>query len=252
MITAQTRVSDALSQRPELRDILPAFHPMFERLRHPVLGRVLPRLVTVADAARIAGVDLDALVAVMNLPAGAQPPVAETRPRTAAQPAPAWLDPAREVVLDVRPILDRGEEPMRAIFDALRGLSDGEVLTVLAPFEPVPLVGLLARQGWAAHIRWEGDRCHATFGRGVAKTRDGAVDFAERLVHGEMGWVLDVRGLEPPEPMRLVLAAIEGHLPLLVLHHREPSLLLPLLAERGLTAQIEHREDRVEIRIDAG
>ncbi|MFN7144759.1 MAG: DUF1858 domain-containing protein, partial [Myxococcota bacterium] len=83
MITAATRVSDALAERPELRDILPAFHPAFARLAHPVLGRVLPKLVTVADAARIAGVEVDALVAVMNCPVGAPVPRA-TAPHPAA------------------------------------------------------------------------------------------------------------------------------------------------------------------------
>ena len=68
MFTLDTRMSDALAARPELRTILAAFHPAFAKLSHPVLGKILPRLVNVADAARIAGVDAEAMLAVMELP----------------------------------------------------------------------------------------------------------------------------------------------------------------------------------------
>ena len=50
MFTLTTRMSEALAERPELRTILPAFHPARGELSHPVLGEVLPRLVTVPAA----------------------------------------------------------------------------------------------------------------------------------------------------------------------------------------------------------
>lgn len=282
MITPSTRVSDALATRPDLREVLPAFHPAFARLNHPVLGRVLPKLVSVADAARIAGVDVDALVAVMNCPVGkpgsapgaAGAPVgpglagatlagtptgaegaraagAHPTAARASEPAPVWFDAARETTLDARPILAGGEDPLSAILRAARALPAGGQLTVVAPFEPVPLVGLLGRQGWAAWTRWEGDACLVTFAR-VARVPSGgqpepAPVTASRTEHG---WTLDVRALPPPEPMRAVLAAVDaGNLPLRILHAREPALLWPRLLERGLVWTVGEADGAVVIDV---
>lgn len=251
MFTRTTRISDALAERPELRTLLPAFHPAFQKLSHPLLGKILPRLVTVEDAAKIAGVDVEAMLAVMNLPgapAHPGPPPPGTR---ADEPVPEWLaravDPA---ILDVRPALARGEEPFPAIMGALRGLPPGRVMTVLAPFEPAPLRRLLGERGWASHVAWEGETCRCSFWRAADGAVDAPADPGERLVQGADGWTLDVRGLEPPEPMRMVLAALDGGaLPLRIHHHREPALLFPRLAERGLTWTVETTDDGVWIAV---
>lgn len=61
--------------------------------------------------------------------------------------------------VDARPIIAAGAEPFEAIMAAVTGLADDEDLVVLAPFEPVPLEGVLSSQGFdyeAAEIG-EGD-----------------------------------------------------------------------------------------------
>lgn len=248
--TLETRMSEALAARPELREMLPAFHPAFSRLSHPVLGRVLPRLVTVADAARVAGVAPEALLAVMNLPAAEARPAAPTERATV--PAPPWLAAARPVVFDARPLLEAGGEPFSEIMRRLRELRPGEVLTVLAGFEPAPLLRLMADRGWRVHGSWAGDRYEASLERPLELGPLPAPP-VERLSQGPDGLVLDVRGLEPPEPMRLVLATLErpDALPLTVVHHREPVLLYPRLAERGLCWTTAQVGDHVEVRVDA-
>lgn len=249
MIIATTRVSEALLERPDLRNVLPAFHPAFARLNHPVLGRVLPKLVTVADAARIAGVDVDALVAVMNCPIGTPlPSLLPSAPRPPEAPAPAWFDAARVTELDTRPILDRGDDPLAAILSALRGLPPHGQLTLIVPFEPVPLIGLLHRQGWDSWQRWEGAHCRVTFARvhGATVTPAPTAPAVSPVRSGD-GWALDVRALPPPEPMRAALAAIDaGHLPLRIVHEREPALLFPKLRERGLVWTVTHRVPQAE------
>jgi uncharacterized protein (DUF2249 family) len=56
---------------------------------------------------------------------------------------------SRARVVDARPIIARGEEPFQEIMDAADRLGDDEVLVVLAPFEPVPLEGVLGEQGFS-------------------------------------------------------------------------------------------------------
>lgn len=50
--------------------------------------------------------------------------------------------------VDARPITAGGGEPFDTIMAAVSGLGDGEDLVVLAPFEPVPLEGVLSSQGF--------------------------------------------------------------------------------------------------------
>lgn len=51
--------------------------------------------------------------------------------------------------LDVRPIIAAGEEPFDTIMQAASSLPDGDDLVVIAPFEPVPLEGVLSSQGFS-------------------------------------------------------------------------------------------------------
>ena len=54
-----------------------------------------------------------------------------------------------DTLLDVRPDLARGQEPFSKIISAARAIEPGGRLVVLAPFEPVPLYGVLARMGFS-------------------------------------------------------------------------------------------------------
>lgn len=253
MFTRKTRISDALAARPELRELLPAFHPAFAKLNHPVLGKVLPRLVTVEDAARIAGVDADAMLAVMHLPGAPAPHELPAAGARRSEPLPPWMSGAPTQELDVRPAIAAGREPFAVIMAAFRTLETGHVLTVLAPFEPAPLLRLMGERGWRTHVGWDDDTCRASFWRapdaGLAPAD--RAELADRFTRLDVGARLDVRGLEPPEPLRLTLAAVEepGALPLTVIHHREPALLYPRLQERGLVWTVTTHADHVEIVI---
>jgi uncharacterized protein (DUF2249 family) len=55
---------------------------------------------------------------------------------------------SRARVVDARPTLAAGGEPFAEIMDAAGQVGDGEVLVVFAPFEPVPLEGVLGEQGF--------------------------------------------------------------------------------------------------------
>ena len=55
--------------------------------------------------------------------------------------------------VDARPIIAAGNEPFEVIMAAVSTLGDGEDLVVLAPFEPVPLQGVLSSQGFTYESR---------------------------------------------------------------------------------------------------
>ena len=51
--------------------------------------------------------------------------------------------------LDVRPLIAAGQEPFDDIMAAVGQLDADEDFVVIAPFEPVPLEGVLGSQGFA-------------------------------------------------------------------------------------------------------
>ena len=71
---------------------------------------------------------------------------------------------ARARVVDARPILARGDEPFAEIMEAAERVAGDEVLVVYAPFEPVPLEGVLGEQGFV-HVadQLEGGDWRVTF-----------------------------------------------------------------------------------------
>ncbi len=57
------------------------------------------------------------------------------------------------LVLDVRPIFAQGGSPCSLIDEAVASLAPGQCFVLLAPFEPAPLFGKLAAQGFSHRSR---------------------------------------------------------------------------------------------------
>lgn len=164
------------------------------------------------------------------------------------------------VELDVREDLRKGIEPFSRIMAAIDGLAEGESLHLRATFEPVPLFHVLGRQGWQHHSQAHSDDDWSIW---FFKSNSSGVSMAEQPVAAVTPVaatpatgnevVLDVRGLEPPEPMVRTLEALET-LPegaVLVQHNvRVPQFLIPILTERGFQHQVEEAgEEHVIVRI---
>lgn len=59
---------------------------------------------------------------------------------------------ARPNLIDIRPLLARGEEPLPVIRSHVAALKEQETLTVVAPFLPSPLIELLRGDGFHTTI----------------------------------------------------------------------------------------------------
>jgi uncharacterized protein (DUF2249 family) len=68
--------------------------------------------------------------------------------------------------VDARPIIAAGGEPFDTIMLAVAALGESEELVVLAPFEPVPLEGVLSSQGFSYEaVDLDGSDWQVTFRR---------------------------------------------------------------------------------------
>lgn len=166
-------------------------------------------------------------------------------PHAAGAPAPkpaalASVAPERVVDLDVRPALARGEEPIATIMQAVRALAVDHVLRLRVPFEPLPLYDVLGRRGLAHWTeRAAGEDWVIWFYRHDTAPPSSPASPASaepRTV------VLDVRGLDAPQPMVRVLAALDTLGPgqrLEILHDRRPLFLYPHVEERGFAHETD-------------
>jgi uncharacterized protein (DUF2249 family) len=166
---------------------------------------------------------------------------------------------SRQVHVDVRDDIRRGQEPFARIMAAVKALEPDMALVLRAPFEPVPLYEVLGAQGlshWTerrADDDWSVWFCRAPEGTGAAapgrrraaarasgaETAGGGA--AAEAAGGETV-AIDVRGLEPPQPLVRILEAVERMKPgdrLEILHERRPMFLYPQLDARGLSHETD-------------
>jgi uncharacterized protein (DUF2249 family) len=259
LITGDVTVARLIEEHPELIEVLADYHPHFRQLRDARLRRVMAPRVSVAEAARMAGVAPEDLLAVLRRAVGdAEPPRPGGLDTAAAAPVPAEERPAalrrlpdaRMLHVDVREDIRRGEEPFARIMAGVRALAPDQVLVLRAPFEPIPLYDVLGKRGLAHWTeRHAPDDWSVWFYRGGGAGEGEGEGEAAPAEGGGAGAdpvrVIDVRGLEPPQPMVRVLEAVDRLGPgarLEVLHDRRPVFLYPQLDERGFAHETDEPE----------
>jgi uncharacterized protein (DUF2249 family) len=262
MISSDITVARLLDEHPGLIEVLASYHPHFKQLRNRLLRRVMAPRVTVAQAARMAGVPEDELLAVLRRAVGEPVPALSPEGRGgkgSEAPSPsqeegrgeggppralASVSEARHVHLDVREDIRRGQEPFASIMAAVKVLAGDQVLVLRVAFEPIPLYDVLGKRGFAHWTERQGaDDWSVWFYRDAAQRA--APIAAPAAPATDRRTVVDVRGLEPPEPMLRVLQEIDRLGPgaeLEVHHDRRPLFLYPQLDERGCIHETDEPE----------
>lgn len=158
----------------------------------------------------------------------------------------------RATEVDVRPDLEEGREPFSRIIAAVEALADDGVLLLRAPFEPVPLYRVLGLRGFDHYTESTPDGgFEVWFHRARREGPPGGDAPGDTPIAFVV--VADLRGLPSAERVARTFEALAG-LPqggaLLQVHDRVPSLLLPMLAERGFECDVvEEGATRVRLLI---
>ncbi len=253
-ISAQTKIAAILKAVPESLDVMVSISPRFEKLRNPVLRKLMAGRTSLAMAAKVGGCRVEDFFAKLEPLGFKRAAVDGAAALPATEPLPGFLrnpEPGTVVVLDVRPLLEEGHDPLQQILQAVSSLGHGQALQIINSFEPVPLIQLLGKRGFASYTEvLQPDRVHTWFYRekpaepqpAASSPADHQTGFEEVLQRfaGKLE-ERDVRHLEMPQPMLTILAALDQLQPgqaLFVHHKRIPVFLLPELTERKLHYRI--------------
>ena len=142
IITPKTKIYDLLESWPELEDTLIASAPEFKKLKNPVLRKTIARITNIGQAAVIGGLNVEELVNKLRAAAGQDRiDLNEDGGKKYVTACPASYNKEAIVdTIDIREMLNRGEQPVHEVLAALKKLHQEEILEVIAPFIPAPLL----------------------------------------------------------------------------------------------------------------
>lgn len=276
-INANTKIAVLLKQHPEALDAITGISPKFNKLRNPILRKVIAGRTSISMASTIGGCSPEDFFRALE-PLGFEiDRTLEVRDEMVKERLPDYLQQvssAKIIELDVRALIDSGTDPLNQILHTISRLEPGEVLNIINSFEPTPLRQLLGKQGFESYANTkEPGLVHTYFFKketpgvvsvatmlptqtdlNTANLKDGPTEWEEVLnrYQGNLE-TIDVRELPMPQPMHRILEALENlapHKALLIHHKRIPVFLLPELEEKKWSYRIKEIDtDRVELLI---
>ncbi|HYQ57715.1 MAG TPA: DUF1858 domain-containing protein [Draconibacterium sp.] len=142
IITPKTKIFDLLEAYPQLENVLINAAPPFKKLRNPVLRKTIAKITTLSQAATIGGLNVEELINKLRSEVGQRnvDGVSDERENyTTTQPE--WFDENKIAEsIDIREMLNAGEQPVHEVMSAIKKLNENEILKVIAPFIPSPLL----------------------------------------------------------------------------------------------------------------
>jgi hypothetical protein len=142
IITPKTKIYDLLEAFPELEDTLIAAAPEFKKLKNPVLRKTIARITNIGQAATVGGLNVEELVNMLREKAG-QGSISQLDDTGSkyVTVCPGWFKKEAVVhTVDIGEMLNRGEQPLHVVLSAIKKLNEDEILEIIAPFVPAPLL----------------------------------------------------------------------------------------------------------------
>lgn len=252
-INTNTKISTILKQHPDALEAIVSISPKFEKLRIPLLRKIIASRTTIAMASKIGGCNVNDFFNKLK-PLGFEIDSMTKEVETEEKDVPDFMkriDPKNVTELDVRPVIETGKDPLNLIMKSVKQLQEGQVLKIINTFEPTPLMHLLGNQGFESYTDvLSADLFHTYF----FKKDSGSLKLNTEAATDSKDWdeilkrfdgklvTVDVRHLEMPLPMHTILEALND-LPeekaLYVYHKRIPVFLIPELEERKFSFRVK-------------
>src|SRR5690606_30241288 len=158
LVNERTKIATLLKHHPDALETIIKLSPDFKKLRNPILRTLMAGRTTIAMAAKIGGckpADFFAALTPLGFEREYLSPADAPKGDLDPQPKPAYLQhtqPDQFIRFDVREILAKGSDPLKAIQQKVKSISSGQVLVIINSFEPTPLIKLLEKQGFTSYV----------------------------------------------------------------------------------------------------
>lgn len=273
IIDSTTKISQLLKENSAALDAISALAKPLEKLRNPILRKLMASRTTIGEAAKIGGCKVEEFFLVLR-PLGfdiAEAPLAAAQVPDGDTPVPDkpdWLTrltPRQITQFDVRQMLSSGHDPLKEIMAEYKKVQPGTALQIINTFVPTLLLRLLENKGAKTFSETIEPRLtHSYFFKpaipeaaaeettpaapairqpAAVKPSDQIATVDEATFKQELSRYtpsqlkeIDVRALEMPEPMQTILRELESLAPsngLYVHHKRIPVYLLEDLQASG-------------------
>ncbi|QQS51259.1 MAG: DUF1858 domain-containing protein [Bacteroidota bacterium] len=142
IITPKTKIFDLLEAYPQLEDVLISHAPEFKKLKNPILRKTIARVASISQAAVIGGLNVEELVNKLRAEVGQDNIHSlDESGNKYTTVCPDWFK--KELIvktIDIREMLNRDEQPVHEVLAAAKNLQENEILKIIAPFIPAPLL----------------------------------------------------------------------------------------------------------------
>ena len=268
VINETTKISTLIKHNVASVEAIAQINSHFEKHRNPVFRKLFASRVTIRDAAKIGKTEVLAFLTALEAIGFEIETKGETTIEYSTMENRLVEDKIKlgmVMTLDVRPILNRGNDPFTEIMQTISVLEEGYVLELINTFEPIPLLRILKQKGYLYSVKKTDSIVKTYILKGLVekeqkKIQLGSVkkvslsDLEEQRYNFKPPFrELDVRSLEMPMPMVTILRELED-LPegeaLFVHHKKVPQFLLPELEAKGMSVLIsELGQDNVKLLI---
>jgi uncharacterized protein (DUF2249 family) len=257
-IDVNSKIGKIIKANPDALEAIVSIDPKLEKLRNPILRKILANRTSIAMASKMVGRSVDEFFAKLK-PLGFEIDAEIAPVEIEQKEIPAFVSQITKdqiIDFDVRELLTSGQDPLSLILEKVKTVQAGQALKIINTFEPIPLVKMLEKKGFEVYIDKIADDYIETY---FYKPNDTIDTIKEELETTDSnGWgalitrfkdklvKVDVREMEMPKPVHTILGELED-LPkdkaLFVYHKRIPVFLLPELAEQGFEYRIQEISD---------
>ncbi len=256
-INSNTKISAILKANPAALDAIISISPKFNKLRNPLLRKIMASRTSISMASKIGGCRVDDFFTLLEPLGFKTDRMKGEEDKSEEIEIPDFMkniSPENTIELDVRPVIDSGKDPFKMIMEKIGLLKNGMVLKLVNSFEPAPLIALLAGQGYETFTETVNENLVCTYflktgtpSTPLPQVNKNADDWYNVFnKYQEKIKTIDVRQMEMPKPMLAIMNELEN-LPkgnaLFVYHKRIPVFLLPELAEQNFDYRIKEISD---------
>jgi len=129
------------------------------------LRKTIAKIASLRQVAALGKVSLPEMINTLRAEAGIQDKfLSGDSKKTLSKEKPSWFSESTIVSrLDIRPLLESGQEPIQRVLRECQNLKKDEIFEVISPFLPAPLIEQANKQGFSIWSKEERPDAYKTY-----------------------------------------------------------------------------------------